>query len=259
MQTIMKQIVFILIAVMTLAVGACEREMMTYKGESGIYFDYHDISLDTVSVAWGLKASDVKEQQVRLKVCLLGDVADYDRYFSVGIVTEPDTLLAEENVEYRPFPLEHKIPAGANETYIEIDALRSAVLTEQPRNLTVKLIEGPELGLIYSREYMPDTVTVRRIDTQRVLKMTENFPQPAWWGSLYDCTNIFGTYSTAKAIVICDVMGIDRELWSSNSGGVTLGQGYLRYCGQYVHKWLQDNPRYEADGSPMKMGIGSQV
>ena len=69
------------------ALVSCEKEMMNYEGGNGIYFDTEGMMLDTVSVHWGLKNSDVTEQEIQLKVMLIGNVTDYDRNFSVEIET----------------------------------------------------------------------------------------------------------------------------------------------------------------------------
>lgn len=251
----MKKILYILFAVLFL--GACEVKIDTYEGDNGIYFHNTGMMYDTVYVAWGLKDTEIKEQKIDLKVMLFGNTADYDRHFKVEVFVDPkDTLAAEEGVDYRPFQLEHTIPANRAETTISIDVLRSPILLDEPRNLTVKLIETPELQFLYSREYWVDSVTVRMLDVQRVIKMTEAFPQPHWWNSYG--TRFFGKWTAKKSILICDVMGIDREIWIGNLVG-QMSVGYLRFIGQYMHRWLQENPTMDEDDKPMEMGPESKV
>lgn len=251
----MKKIIYLLVALLFL--GACEIEIDTYEGENGIYFDNNAIMYDTVFVAWGLKDSEIKEQKVKLKVNLFGNTTDYDRNFKVEVIVDPkDTLAAEEGVEYRPFQLEHSIPANKAETTIEIDLLRSPVLVTEPRHLTVRLIETPELKFLYSRETRVDSVTLRKLDIQRVLRMTENIPVPSWWSR--DGYRFFGDYSAKKSILICDVMDINREVWVGDLVG-DMSIGLLRFAGQYMHRWLQDNPTLDEDGEPMEMGPDSKI
>ena len=81
------------------------------------------------------------------------------------------------------------------------------------------------------------------------------FPIPTWWS--YYGVQYFGTWSMKKAILICDVMEIDRELWMKDI--VTgLSAGYLKFAGRYMQRWLNENPQYEDDGSLMVMGPDSQ-
>ena len=84
----MKQIVFIL-SLLIVIFGACkEEEIAPYKGDCGIYFDVKQAVLDTILIPWGLKNSEIKEQMVNLKVCLLDDVATYDRKFLIEIISD---------------------------------------------------------------------------------------------------------------------------------------------------------------------------
>ena len=82
--------------------GACEEKIDVYEGASGIYFDPTEAVLDTIVVPWGLKNSDIKTQNMNLRVCLLGDVADYDRKFTIQVIADKqDTLSAVEGEDFR--------------------------------------------------------------------------------------------------------------------------------------------------------------
>ena len=253
---VMKRIIFI--CCIPLFFAACEKDIDTYEGEDGIYFDYKQTSTDTFHIAWGLKSSEIKEQTVRLRVALQGNVVDYDRPFSVEVVTDPaDTLLAEEGIDYRPFPLDYVMPANKAMAYVEVKVLRSPVLIKESRHLTIRLLETPDLKFLYSRQARVDSVTLRNIDVQRVIKMTEDFPEPYWW---YKYEDVLGTYSVTKSILICDQMNIDREVWIGDLVG-EVTPGYLRFIGQYMHRWLQEQnpPILDEDGEPMEMGPASQL
>lgn len=259
----MKQIISILL--LSLACWSCEEKVDPYQGESGIYFDTQDIYTDTVRVAWGLKNSDVTQQDLKLKVCLFGDVADYDRSFRIQIVApESDSLQGAEGTDWLPFATEYAIPAGKAETYITITVLRRNDLESRPRRFAVKLEENAELKFLYSREVLLDTAEwadgnqYRQIDFQRVIYMNENFTRPNWWSQYGN--SYFGTYSTKKMILICDVMGIDREVWIARVDQGGPSQNYLKFAGKYMQRWLNENPtedENEEDGW-MKMGSASQ-
>ena len=82
----MKQIIYILFLLLTFC--ACNEEVIApYEGDCGMYFDVQQTSLDTLRVAWGLKDSEIKEQTVNLTVRLFGDVATYERKFSIDIIS----------------------------------------------------------------------------------------------------------------------------------------------------------------------------
>ena len=54
----MKQICYIILF-FTAFFYACEKDVDSYEGESGIYFDTEGKLNDTVVVFWGMKAGDV--------------------------------------------------------------------------------------------------------------------------------------------------------------------------------------------------------
>ena len=255
----MKKLIYILLALAFCA--GCEKDIATYQGGSGIYFDTRDMYLDTIFVTWGLKNSDVTEQDLQLKVCLYGNTADYDRTFQVEVVAEEGVLGAKEGVDYLPVTTTCTLPANAAEAYVDLKLLRSDNLHMQPKRFTVKLKESDDLRFLYSRETIEyadenDSVGfIRPIDYQRVIYMDESFPMPGWW-YVYGET-IFGTWTATKASLICEVMDIDREEWIKSDGN-GLSQGYLKFVGKYMYRWLEEHPQIDEDGKPMQMGTASQ-
>lgn len=258
----MRRFIIILFAGASILTG-CEKDLDTYHGESGIYFDHiknqNVLRADTLPFPWGKLDGDIKEEKVSLQINLIGNVVDYDRKFQVTVVPSDDPEAAVEGVDYKPFQTDCMIPANEASTTIDITLLRTEILQTEKRMLTVKLNETDELKFLYSREAVDKDKNVRRIDLQRVIVMDETLPVPSWWyGSRIK--NIFGDYSMKKAITICNVMDIDREEWLSNDFGNR--EAYLKFVGQYMHRWLQEQnpPIYEEDGeTPMEMGPDSQV
>ena len=242
------------------ALVSCEKEMMNYEGGNGIYFDTEGMMLDTVSVHWGLKNSDVTEQEIQLKVMLIGNVTDYDRNFSVEIETrEGDDSAAIEGVHYEPILKQHTIKAGESETTIKVKLKRAPELMNKPARFAIKLVENEELAFLYTRygaQMVDDTTVVSRpLDYQRAIYIDEKFPIPSWWP--YYGQQYFGDWSMKKAILICDVLEIDRELWMKDIvAGLTAG--YVKFAARYMQRWLNENPQYEDDGTLMVMGPESQ-
>lgn len=252
----MKQILYILLF-FTAFLYACEEELDIYEGESGIYFDTEKMLSDTLVVPWGMKSDDVKMQNMTLRVMLVGKVVDYDRKFTVDVISDKtDTIAAEEGVDFEAFAKEYVIPANGSYADIDMVLKRREGLKLHSRRFTVRLNETSELSFIFSRQASVDSVTVRDVDYQRVIYMNENFPQPGWWSS--EGYRRFGTWSQTKAALICDEMGIDREVWLGILGDGTFTQGYLSYVGKYMHRWLQENPTKDEDDEWMAMGVDSQ-
>lgn len=268
----------VLLGVATMvSLASCEKDLDTYQGENGIYFDTRyngaELMTDTIGVSWGMKPSAVNSQVINIPVRLFGNTAPVDRKFNIEIVNDPaDPNSAVEGVDFIMPQTEYSIPANEAEVIIPVTVLRRHDLHLGNRHITIKLIENPQLKFLYSRsvpiyeeetpddpeseiedpadeESTSDDTKYRPIDYQRVILMDEKFPIPVWWimrGQPY-----FGNWSMTKASLICDVMGINREQWLEPA---TLSAGYLKFCGRYMHNYLLENPHYEDDGSLMVMG-----
>ena len=279
-----------------IAMVSCQKDLDTYEGENGIYFDTlykgAETMSDTIDISWGMKNSNITSQDIELIVKLLGNTAPYDRVFDIVIeeaptyvslyhpkdeddssadedsddesgIEEPEptpgvpTLNAVEGEDYMISKTTYVIPAGEAKAIIPVKLLRRSDLHLAKRSFKIRLIENDELKFLYSRS-MPEynaegDIVGRPMDFQRILRMDESFPIPIWWyvrGEPY-----FGTFSQKKAALICDVMNIDRERWMNDE----LQPGYLRFCGNYMYKYLQENPQYEDDGTLMEMGPESKM
>lgn len=247
---------YLYIILLGLFISACEKDLDTYEGGSGIYFDTSETLTDTITVSWGMKDGSVTTQTLTLDVLLYGKVVDYDRKFSIEVVSEAtDSLQAQEGTDYDSFPLEYVIPANEASAEVAVPLKRRDDLGEKPRRFTVKLIENAELQFLYTRQASVDSVTSRNIDFQRVIYMDEIFPQPGWWARVGQSR--FGDWSQTKASLICDVMGIDRETWLGSVGFGNFTQGYLSYVGKAMHRYLQEHPTLDEDGEWMEMGPDS--
>lgn len=255
----MKKIIPTLLFLFSLPVFVgCNESLDTYTGENGIYFDTRyngsEMLSDTIEVHWGLKNTSVQSQFVTLKVKLFGNTSPVDRKFSIRIADDiSDEKLAEAGVDYVMPSLDVILPAGQAEVPIEIEVLRRPDLKDNPRLMKIELVENDDLKFLYTRSiaYIGDdgNVHTRPLDLQRVLSMDETFPIPIWWvvrGQPY-----FGDWTAKKAALICDVMDIDRQAWVATS---ELSEGYLKYCGKFMYRYLQENPQLDEDGEPMEMG-----
>lgn len=253
----MKHKLYIYILIIASCFMSCEEVVDSYQGESGIYFDNTNISADTLKIAWGLDKSEVRERIVKLRVNLFGNVVDYDRIFTVDIRSDiNDTIAATAGIDYKMIKTEYKIPANQEFTVIELPIIRTDILTKHARRFKVILNETPELRFLYSRETRTDSGEIRKLDIQRVIYMNEDFPRPWWWNEYGE--NIFGKWSVKKSILICDELNIDRRIWIGNLvDDFTIG--YLKFAGKYMHRWLQQNPTTEEDGTPMEMGADSKL
>lgn len=251
---------FVYFSLGCLLFSCTKKELITYTEGDGIYFENNEILHDTVYVPWGVKPSDFTKQIIPLRVNLFGHVVDYDRQFEVEILPGMDSKYdAVLSKDYNPFKSTYKIAAGESFSIINVEVIRNPLLISEPRILTIRLKETDELSFLYTRKAIDTAGVVRLLDVQRVIKMTEDFPQPFWWRNYG--VPYFGKWSVEKSILVCDVMGIDREVWLSTPNGTdTFTEGFLKYAGLFMHRYLQaQNPKIlEKDGSVMEMGVESK-
>ena len=89
----MKKYIFLLVVVLSFL--GCEKEMMDYEGKDGVYFSVQEVPpslygdpeiwshMDTTLIPFSLLLEN--DSTVRLKVRVMGDVVNYDRYFTVSV------------------------------------------------------------------------------------------------------------------------------------------------------------------------------
>ena len=89
----MKKYIFLLSVVLLFL--ACEKEMMDYEGKDGVYFSVQEVPpslygnpeiwahVDTTLIPFSLLLEN--DSTVRLKVRVVGQVVNYDRYFTVTV------------------------------------------------------------------------------------------------------------------------------------------------------------------------------
>lgn len=305
MKSIYKTLSLFTIAACGVAMASCEKDLDTYAGENGIYFDTFykgaETLSDTIDVSWGMNKSSVTSQNIELVVKLFGNTMSVDRAFDIVIEDAPTyvpnkktdtstengdeietgdrsiasrdrygdeetvipTMPAEADVDYIISSTHIVMPAGQAEVSIPVTLLRRPDLHLTKRSFKVRLIENEHLKFLFSRgtfDYDAEgEAYTRPMDYQRVIRMDEEFPCPVWWpirGLPY-----FGEWSQTKAVLICDICDIDRELWLSIDG---LSLGRIQYYGQKMYKYLEQkkaegNPVLEDDGKLMEMGTQSVI
>ena len=128
------------------SLASCEKEIMTYEGQDGIYFD----------VRWGLEGrekywahqyytpaefgtmnNDVNSYEVSIRVTTSGTPKSYDRPFSITI--GKDSTNAIEGEDYEPFGMDYVLKAGEQYAYIPITMKRSERMQHDTISLQLQL------------------------------------------------------------------------------------------------------------------------
>lgn len=242
----------------------CEHDIATYRGGSGIYFEGKQIS-DTIGFSWAYYDNSVKDMKMTVRIMTIGKPTEYDRPVKLVPVEHSNANeQAQEGIDYNPFPYDVVIPAGESSFDLTIDLIRNPeLLTGVPKIFTFRLEENEHFKFYYNRVYEVqkveengDTIkTYRHVDTHRSLKISEEIPLQNWWDgeSSLGYMNL-GQWSVKKSILICELMEIDRQAWFSGDLIPPTTTAYIKFLGRYIHRWLQENPTYEDDGTLMEMG-----
>ena len=149
----MKKYIFLLVVVLSFL--GCEKEMMDYEGKDGVYFSVQEAPpslygdpeiwahMDTTLIPFSLLLEN--DSTVRLKVRVMGDVVNYDRYFTVSVVDSLTTALVNE--DYAPLEERYMIAAGERDGFVEFTGFRQAKMLDSTYYVTLQLMENEYFSL----------------------------------------------------------------------------------------------------------------
>lgn len=136
-------------------ISSCEKEIMDYEGQDGLYFDVQWDSnplINTDSTKWirqhytlvNFAKEGGLEMEVGVKVGISGSVKDYDRPFEFKVVQDSTTAIVNEEYELLDPPF---IPAGKNHTFLKIKFLRTERMIEETVKLQIELLPNEHFTL----------------------------------------------------------------------------------------------------------------
>lgn len=256
---------------------SCESEMMGYEGNSGIYFmvqkkplsNYGDPELfeyvDTTFVEFAKMIGD--EAIVPLRVRVMGDVAGYDRHFSIGIDQHATTARPDE--DYVPFVLEQTVLANERQVDIPCRTFRTDKLYQHPDTviyLTLKLHESADFSLPlpqwkpFGNLYGDPNKSVSVI--RHVIAINDALGMPAVWPGY---TKYWGEYSGKKLLLMCELFLMTAENFeqmttTEQTRALIMGQNLDRYLkekakdGKTVYEDYKDK-----NGDLVKMKAGTNI
>lgn len=198
---------------------SCEKELMDYEGQDGIYFDVQYGKDWGNESLWGhqiythvsFTKIEGTESEVRMKVCIAGNVVDYDRPFKVEIVKDSTNAIPSE--EYDDFSENQVVRAGENKTYITFTVKKSERMITDTVKIQFRLqpneyftLPFSDIGEIpgrwpgateldYSQNIDP---SIHNVFINNVLTKPVGWAGASW---------LFGTYSAKKYQLLMDITG----------------------------------------------------
>lgn len=268
----MRRIYFILGMIFFISLfWCCEKEMMDYEGKPGIYFAVQQVPpslygdpeiwayMDTTLIPFSTILAD--DSTVMLKVRVMGDIVDYDRYFSVRIVDSLTTATVGE--DYDAIPTQYVMKAGERDAFIPLTGHRQVKMLDSTYYVALQLEESSDFAIPMDmwRKLEGSDYTSRDVNVIRhmVGLSDEVFVPKAW------TVNYFGKYTKKKMKLICEMYGLqitdfDNTVEMELNRQRVLAQGLDRYLkdmeakGQTVYE-----DEVDQYGNPVKMTVGALI
>ena len=254
----------------SLLLVSCEKELMGYQGEEGVYFavrrghnviyiqqwPYHP----TTNV--NLFSLSHKDTIVGITVALTGPQKDYDRSFHVEINPDSTSALVDEHFQIvNPAPV---IPAHSSSTEVLVKLFKSADLKAARKSIGLRLKEGSELRLSFPKfQAIPgytntDEAIVQEFDASlHTLYVQDFLPKPAVWQGMISATNqetsLWGAYTEKKILLMCELMQLSySDFESTKTMPIVLQQLIARQMAAHlVTQFNAGSPVLEEDGRLM--------
>lgn len=249
----MKKIIYYLfIAANTCMLFACEKKIPTYSGENNIYFSN---SSDSSKITFAYDKAEKKDSIITVRIYTTGPVSDKDRPFTLTII---DSITnAGAGVHYSILNKDFVIKAGEAFINLVFRLNRTPDMTAKTYYINMMLEPNEHFTTNYTWEW----VNLRNGTWKQLMFYTIRFDdvlaQPKTW-----LPSVFGTFSRKKLYALSEFFEIELPVWNITGAGgipaitlITYGKVFQRYLNDEAAK---GNIILDEDGTPMKMGAGSQ-
>lgn len=257
----MKKLIYLsTITISLFTLSSCEKEIMSYEGQDGIYFDVRwGSNFRDPDTQWGhqyytpIEFGNMTETShtAQIRVTASGTIKDYDRPFTITI--GKDSTNAIEGKDYEPFPMEYILKAGERYAYIDVTFNR----TERMRTDTVTLQLQLQPNQYFTCPFTnyadnpmfdnPETTYGYNPDaTVHKIVVTDMMTQPAgWWGSDSQLApGLFGKWSQTKWLLLMEITGTTVEDYASRqatdlpSGEITMPMTRAQVLSEQFARYL---------------------
>lgn len=219
----MKKSLYVIVSLLTaMMFSSCEKDLMDFEGEPNIYFNLRSGAEWLDSLKWPHKySSEVSfgnmvqdDYEVTIPVCVTGTPVDYDRAFSIEVVS--DSTTAKAGVEFDDIQTEHVIKAGELSAEIKVkfhrtadidgDTLRLQIRLKQNQYFNTKFKEYAEDG--YQSQYLHRQFDNNHDATCHNIYVYDVLSRPEGWvGNDANGLGTFGAFSAKKYRLMMELSG----------------------------------------------------
>lgn len=265
----MKKLFYLILGgLLSAGLASCEKETKLYDGEEGIYFSVQFGPEHGNEQVWAHQQVTPVEfinlhgeaDTLALKVMITGRIKDYDRHFSVEVVS--DTTTARVGVDYQALEPHYTIKAGEYFTHIPLVVYRTEEIRTEKKALVLRLIPNEHFSIGIPEwkrlpNYWQSTVAPGdfRADMHKV-ELSDFVIRPSEWIGLENDgleAGMWGVFTEKKYRLICDHFGLVYEDFTSPT---TMPQARKANIREYMARYLQElydqgTPILEEDGRLM--------
>lgn len=252
-----------------LLLTGCEKELMDYEGQDGLYFDVRRYPSHIAqnlwphqhytSVAFGSMVEN--EVELSLKIMATGNTKDYDRAFKV--IANPDSTTAVEGRDYTNLTTDCVIKAGENSTTVSLKVNRTAEMEGDTLQLQLKIVENDMFTLPYksfadgpATPYTPDNneFSYNKDASVHNIFIYDVLTRPARWiGNDETGGGLWGKFSAKKFSLIMELTGTTIEDFTTeermpNARQTSIAEFMVKYV---LEKANAHDPVLDEDGTMM--------
>lgn len=262
----MKNLLYILSIVVLIGgmLTSCSEEgFMTFDGsKSGIYFQRAAVTdiygnptqfSDSTVVSFASYNTDVQTSTVRVPVCTMGNVKDYDRTFVVKV--DEKTTTAERGIHYDFDESNCVIPANETTVILPITLYRHNDLKTKTLRIELCLFDNNEFTVElekYKNTFAWNSTGKEICGSRYKIIFNDSYAVTTWWdwyGNTY-----YGAWSASKEERLNAIMGWTHRDWEY----LNVPYGQMAYAAKLLRNELQaladaGTPVIDDDGSYMQL------
>lgn len=264
----MKKFLYIIYCFVGLSLfSSCEKDMDSYSGQEGLYFDvqYTNTPWFTNPDMWAHQIyslvkfttmpEGVNEAELKLKVNVVGSMKDYDRPFEVRVVADSTTAIL--GTEYKDLSEHCVVKAGETCGYVTLKVMRTERMLNENVQIQIELLPNEYFSLPYTYlEKIPgrysELLTLYSTNKDPRIHnifVTDIMMQPKYFSSYY-----FGEFSRKKMelmlVVYPDATFSDYE---NNETMPTIKMAIIaeEMAKYLINSFKSGNPITDEDGTMM--------
>lgn len=230
---------------------SCEKSLMTYEGESNIYFAEAGVmdsrvAIDSSAVSFSLVTNTDSIKKVVVSV--LGAPVNYDRAYKLEIDPSSTAVLGT----HFEMPENFVIKKNALKDTIPVRLIRTPDMLTTEFSIIFNLLPNENFKTNMKQRLSSSRKVIKC--TTKKLMVSDVLLQPRNWS-----TGPFGPFTRKKLFLICEITGttpLYMNTVMTPGESIAFGRIVQRYLNEQKDK---GNIIYEADGvTVMKMGLAAQ-